>query len=100
VTTGLDFDGPELNPVPIPDQVPSAFQPDPWGFLEFVDPIGDAQMLAFQVSQLTVGMGELKRRLETVESWARGEIESGLIVIPPDGCADDAERIAGRNPER
>lgn len=67
MTTGLDFEGPELNPVPIPE-VPSAFQPNPWGFLEFIDPIGDAQMLAFQVSQLTVGMGELLRRIEALEA--------------------------------
>lgn len=56
-TTGLDFEAPPLNPAPVPDL--ADFQPDPWAFLAFADPIEDPGMLAFQVAQLTVGMGEL-----------------------------------------
>jgi hypothetical protein len=64
-TTGLDFQGPELSPAPVPPLASPEF--NIWGFLEFQDPIDDPAMLAFQVAQLTVGMGELLRRLEHLE---------------------------------
>lgn len=88
ITTGLDFQGPELNPTPVPPL--ASLELDPWAFLEFQEPIEHPQMLAFQVAQLTVGMAELLARLSAVESWARGEIENGLIVIPQTG-GDDYE---------
>lgn len=59
ITTGLDFQGPDLAPAPVPELA----QPElnVWAFLEYVDPIEHPEMLAFQVAQLTVGMGELLR---------------------------------------
>lgn len=74
-TTGLDFEAPPLNPAPVPDL--ADFQPDPWAFLAFADPIEDPGMLAFQVAQLTVGMGELLFQLtylkERLDQYERSE---------------------------
>lgn len=52
-----------MNPVPMPalGTLPDG---DQWGFLAYVDPIEDPGMMAFQVAQLTLGMGELKRQLD------------------------------------
>lgn len=60
------FDGPKLNPVPVPELAAldsEAF----WDFLRYVDPIDSGDMLAFQVAQLTIGMTDLKRRIEELE---------------------------------
>jgi hypothetical protein len=65
-TEPLEFEGPTMKPVPVPELgvVPDF---DAWDFLRYVDPIDDPAMLAFQVAQLTVGMAELKRRLDAME---------------------------------
>lgn len=65
--TDLTFEGPTLNPVPTP-QFATPPDLDVWSFLEFVEPIPEINMLAFQVAQMTVGMAELKRRLEAIEN--------------------------------
>lgn len=62
--TGLDHMGPAMSPVPVPTL---AVAPDAWAFLAYDQPIDDPGTLAFQVAQLTVGMGELKRRLDAME---------------------------------
>lgn len=67
-----NFEGPALNPAPVPDFDCSGEFIDFWSFLEWMEPIGDAAMLAFQVSQLTAGMANLKQRIEELEH-GRGE---------------------------
>lgn len=67
LTELLPFEGPQLNPVPVPTlgAVPEF---DAWDFLRYVDPIDDPGMLSFQVAQLTVGMTILRDRLTTLEA--------------------------------
>ena len=65
ITTGLDFQGPTLNPTPVPPL--ASLELDPWAFLEYQEPIEHPQMLAFQVAQLTVGMAEILVRLRELE---------------------------------
>ncbi len=57
-----------MNPVPTPEPIAALPPLDIWGFLEFIEPIDAPEMLAFQVAHLTVGMGELKRKLERLEN--------------------------------
>lgn len=58
------FQPPPMSPAPVEGL--SQLELDPWAFLDFQDPIEDAAMLAFQVAQLTVGMGEILRELATL----------------------------------
>jgi hypothetical protein len=69
-TSGLDFQGPELFPAPVPEL--SAYQINQWQFLEHLEPIDDLSMLAFQVSQITFGMSELVRMIGEVQSKLEG----------------------------
>jgi len=55
-----------LSPVPVP-QLATLPDGDLWDFLHYSDPISDPDMLSFQVAQLTLGMGELKRRIDELE---------------------------------
>lgn len=61
-----------LNPLPSPvlGVLPDA---DLWAFLDYTDPIEDPGMIAFQVAQLTVGMGELKRQIDELRETQRNE---------------------------
>lgn len=62
----LKFDASPLNPVPVP-QIATLPEADLWEFLNYQDPIDGPEMLAFQVAQLTVGMGELKRQIDELK---------------------------------
>lgn len=70
-----NFDGPTLHPVPLTDDPTSpeasvgVFQfeaPDVWDFLRTTDPIDDPSHLAMHVASLTLGMAELKRRIDEI----------------------------------
>lgn len=62
----LNFEASPLNPVPVP-QLATLPETDVWEFLKYTDPIDGPDMLAFQVAQLTVGMGELKRQIDELK---------------------------------
>jgi len=69
----LKFDAPPMNPLPGP-QLATLPDVDVWGFLQYVEPVEDVGMLAFQVSQLTLGMGELKRQIDELRVNREREI--------------------------
>ena len=62
----LNFEASPLNPVPVP-QLATLPEADLWEFLKYQEPIDGPEMLAFQVAQLTVGMGELKRQIDELK---------------------------------
>jgi hypothetical protein len=65
-TTSIAMDAP-LTPVPVPD---FATLPDAnvWDFLNVIDPIDGFDLMALHVAQLTMGLSEIKRRLERLEN--------------------------------
>ena len=65
-------EGPKLHPLHVPALAVLA-DSDAWDFLAYQDPIDDPGMLAFQVAAMTIGMGELKRRIEALELKDAGE---------------------------
>jgi len=61
-----DFSPPPMQPMQIPELgvLPEA---DAWAFLNDINPFDDLEFLALHVSQITVGLSELKQRIEALE---------------------------------
>lgn len=62
-----DFSPPPMEPMEVPElwTLPEA---DVWAFLNDINPFDDLEFLALHVSQITVGLSELKRRIEALET--------------------------------
>lgn len=70
----LSFEATPLFPLP-PVQIGTLPDGGEWDFLRYVEPIGDAEMLAFQVAQITHGLGVIRRELDALKEEQLNERE-------------------------
>lgn len=59
-----------MNPVPVPE-IATLHEADVWGFLSQTYAMESLEALALHVAQITVGMSDLKERLEALEGKRR-----------------------------